>query len=218
MTGAYLSGLGINVDLAPVLDLRRPSSFIASRSFASTPARVASLGGAFAAGLQSQGVAATAKHFPGLGYATVNTDNGSSIVGASRSALDADLVPFATAINGGIAMVMMSNATYPAYGSGPAVLSPAIVGGLLRSRLRFAGVIVTDDLEAGAVRATMAPGQAAVAASRAGVDMLLLARSPDSFGPAYSALMAAARSGQLDRGALEQSYQRIQRLQSAYAN
>jgi beta-N-acetylhexosaminidase len=217
-TGSYLAGLGVNVDLAPVLDVRSPGSFIASRAFAATPGAVARLGGAFASGLQQAGVAATAKHFPGLGHATVNTDTGPSTVGATKAALDADLAPFAAAIGDGIGLVMMSNASYPAYAPGPAVLSRAIVQGQLRGRLGFGGVIVTDDLEAGAVRNVMSPGSAAVAASQAGVDMLLLARSEGSYGVAYQALLAAAKSGRLDRGALEQSYARIERLQAAYAH
>jgi beta-N-acetylhexosaminidase len=216
-TGSYLAALGVNVDLAPVLDVAAPGSFIASRAFAHTPARVAELGGAFADGLQLGGVAATAKHFPGLGHATVDTDRRPSVVGVSRAALDADLAPFARAIASGVPMVMMSNASYPAYGPGPAVLSPAVVQTQLRRRLGFAGVIVSDDLEAGAIRAVMSPSSAAVAASRVGVDMMLVARSPDSSFSVYRSLVAAARSGQLSRASLEQSYQRIQQVQSMYS-
>jgi beta-N-acetylhexosaminidase len=214
-TALYLRGLGVNVDLAPVLDVRRPGSFVASRAFAATPGRVAELGGAFAKGLQDAGVAATAKHFPGLGHATANTDAGASVVGASRQALDADLAPFASAAQSGIALVMMSNASYPAYGPGPAVLSRQVVNDELRGKVGFGGVIVSDDLEAGAVRAVMPPGDASVAAAKAGVDMLLLARSPSSYDVAYRALLAAARDGRLNRGQLEQSYQRIEQLQTS---
>jgi beta-N-acetylhexosaminidase len=216
-TGAYLAGLGINVDLAPVLDVARPGSFVASRAFAHTPARVAELGGAFAAGLEQGGVAATAKHFPGLGHATVNTDRTPSVVGASRAVLDADLAPFGTAIANRVPLVMMSNASYPAYAPGPAVLSSAVVQGQLRGKLGFGGVIISDDLDAGAIRAVMSPGSAAVAAAKAGVDVLLLARTEGSAAPAYQALLGAARSGRLDRAALEGSYQRIQQLEANYA-
>jgi beta-N-acetylhexosaminidase len=215
-TGDYLRGLGVNVDLAPVLDVRRPGSFVANRAFAATPAAVSRLGGAFARGLQAGGVAATAKHFPGLGQASANTDVGASVVGASRQELDADLVPFADAARGGVALVMMSNATYPAYARGPAVLSRQIVQGQLRGRLGFDGVIVSDDLEAGAIRAVTSPADASVAAAEAGVDVFLLARSPASYDVAYRALLAAARDGRLDRAALEQSYSRIERLQSTF--
>ena len=216
LTGDYLAGLGVNVDLAPVLDVRRPGSFVASRAFAATPGQVAQLGGAFAGGLQQAGVAATAKHFPGLGHAAANTDAGASVVGASRGALDADLAPFAQAARNGVALVMISNASYPSYGPGPAVLSREIVQGQLRGKLGFGGVIVSDDLEAGSIRAVMSPAAASVAAAQAGVDMFLLARSPASYGVAYRALLAAARDGRLSRGELEQSYGRIQQLQSSF--
>jgi beta-N-acetylhexosaminidase len=217
-TGSYLSGLGVNVDLAPVLDVRRPGSFVASRAFAATPGKVAALGGAFASGLQQAGVAATAKHFPGLGHAVVNTDRTASVVSSPRAILDADLEPFSRAAANQIGLVMMSNATYPAYAPGPAVLAPSIVQGLLRGRLGFQGVIISDDLEAGAVTSVMPPSSAAVSAARAGVDMLLLARSEASYPIAYGALLAAARDGRLSRASLEASYQRIQQLQTAYAH
>ncbi|HVI37687.1 MAG TPA: glycoside hydrolase family 3 N-terminal domain-containing protein, partial [Gaiellales bacterium] len=213
-TGRYLSGLGINVDLAPVLDVPAPGSFIASRTFGSTPAGVARVGGAFAAGLEAGGAAATLKHFPGLGRATANTDTGSSSVGASRSTLRRDMTPFGAAIGGGASLVMMSSASYPSLAAGPAVLSPAIVQGELRQRLGFDGVVVTDDLEGGAVRAVMPPGAAAVAAAKAGVDMVLYAQRLESGTAAYEALYSAARSGRLDRSQLERSYARIQQVQS----
>jgi beta-N-acetylhexosaminidase len=97
------------------------------------------------------------------------------------------------------------------------VLSPDIVTGLLRDRLGFPGVIITDDIEAGAVRAVAPSSTAAVSAAKAGVDIVLLARSAGASEPAFQALMAAARSGDLDRGALEESYARIEELQRSYA-
>jgi beta-N-acetylhexosaminidase len=216
-TGSYLAGLGVNVDLAPVLDVRRPGSFVASRAFAATPGRVAELGGAFASGLQQAGVAATAKHFPGLGHAVINTDRTTSVVGSPRATLDADIEPFARAATNQIGLVMMSNATYPAYAPGPAVLAPLIVQGLLRDRLGFQGVIISDDLEAGAVTSVMPPSSAAVTAAKAGVDMLLLARSEASYPVAYGVLLAAARDRRLSRPSLEASYQRIEQLQTTFA-
>src|SRR3954468_19343660 len=90
------------------------------------------------------------------------------------------MAPFGAAIHGGASMVMMSSAGYPSLAGGPAVLSPAVVRGELRRRLGFDGVVVTDDLEGGAVRAIMPPGAAAVAAARAGVDMVLYAQRLES--------------------------------------
>jgi beta-N-acetylhexosaminidase len=212
-TGRYLSSLGITVDFAPVLDVPAPGSFIASRAFGSTPSAVGSLGGAFATGLQDAGVTATLKHFPGLGHAVANTDSGPSTVAASRSELRRDMAAFRPAIGQGAGMVMMSNATYTAFGSQPAVLSSSIVQGELRNRLGFQGVVVTDDLEAGAVTRVMSGSAAAVSAAKAGVDMVLFAGRAEGGRAAYDALYQAARAGQLDRTALEQSYVRIEQVQ-----
>lgn len=216
-TGSYLASLGVNVDFAPVLDVAAPGSFIASRTFGSTPSTVGRIGGAFATGLESSGVTATLKHFPGLGRAVANTDTGSSSVGASRSLLERDMQAFRPAIGAGAGMVMMSNATYPALGSGPAVMNRSIVQGELRGRLGFQGVVVSDDLEARAITAVTSPSQAAVSAASAGVDMVLLATNPGSESAAYEALYSAARAGRLDRSALEQSYARIQAVEQGGA-
>src|SRR5439155_21151783 len=132
--GKFLSGVGINVDLAPVLDT--PSSadnFLGTRAFGRDPRRNARLGSAFVRALQQQGVAATAKHFPGLGTAGANTDSKHVWITTPKAALDARLAPFAAAVKAGVDLVMMSNAGYRAYDpSGrPAVLSRLIVTGLL---------------------------------------------------------------------------------------
>jgi beta-N-acetylhexosaminidase len=201
-TGRYLARLGINVDLAPVLDVGwDPSSFIASRAFETNADGVASQGVAFAEGLEDGGVAATAKHFPGLGRATANTDLGPSVVEGSRRVLRPDLHPFSVAVAAGVSLVMTSSATYPAYDARrPASLSPRITR-LLRGRLGFDGVVITDDLLAGAVSgAGYTPGAAAVAAAAAGADLLLFARVPAP--EALPALVAALRRGSLDREAL----------------
>lgn len=212
-TGAYLSRLGINVDLAPVVDVAAPGSFIANRSFGSDPRRVARLATAFARGLGSSGVGATAKHFPGLGRATSNTDTSASTVDATLSTLRRDELPFQRAVAAGIPLVMVSNAVYPAFGTRvPAAMSKAIVGGELRGRLGFTGVAISDDLEAASVRRVTSPAAAAVAAARAGVDMQLMATTPAASVPVYESLLRAVRSGKLSRTAVQTSYDRIQAL------
>ena len=141
-TGRFLRGVGINVDLAPVLDVPGSSdSFIAPRAFSSSPQVVGEMGSAFAVGLTDADVASTAKHFPGLGLATANTDQATSIVNATTRQLAPGLVPFGQAINQGIPLVMLSTAIYPAFDPDhAAALSPAIVGGVLREQLGFRGV------------------------------------------------------------------------------
>src|SRR5262249_4876755 len=141
-------------------------------AFGSEPGRVAALVSAFVQGVQSTGVAATAKHFPGLGTAVVNTDEKAVTIRASRAELLRRLEPFRVAIARGVDVVMISNATYEALDQSglPAVLSRRIVDGLLRGTLGFRGVAITDTLAA--------PGPAAyrdapVRTIEAGGDILL---------------------------------------------
>jgi beta-N-acetylhexosaminidase len=216
-TGEFLSGVGVNVDLAPVLDVPAGGSFIASRAFSDDAAVVADVGVAFADGLASAGVAATAKHFPGLGTATVNTDLAPSAVDSPRSDLRAGMAPFETAIASGIGLVMVSNATYPALDPGaPASLSPRIVEDELRGRLGFEGVVITDDLEAPSIAATLPAPEAALESALAGADVLLFATGADPE-PIHERLVRALQRGLLDRGAMEESYLRIENLKAAVA-
>jgi beta-N-acetylhexosaminidase len=215
-TGRYLRGLGINVDLAPVYDtVSAPGAFIQNRSFGTNPKAVGRLATAFATGLQHAHVAATAKHFPGLGGAVYDTDDSASVVAAPRSALDAEGRAFTTGIQGGIDLVMVSTAIYPAYDPAvPAAFSSKIVTGRLRKRLRFDRVVVADALDTPAVRSYTTPANGAVAAARAGVDLLIFAQDEGTSRAAYRALLQAARDGRLNRGNLETSYARIQLLKA----
>ncbi len=210
-TARSLTAFGVNTDLAPVLDVGR-GGFITSRSFGPTPALVATRGPAFAAGLARGHVLATAKHFPGLGYARLNTDQSVATVGASARQLKIDWAPFIAAINGGIPLVMMSTAVYPALGSTlPAALSPNIVKDL--RRLGFTGAVVTDALQTLGVNGFMTTSRAAVQAVEAGNDLVLAAGSTDSLRDtdgaslsAYNALVDAARSGAVKPSTLKAAY------------
>jgi len=216
-TATALAALGVNLDLAPVLDVAIASdSFVAERTFGAQPARAAELGLAFARGLESGGVAATAKHFPGLGLATANTDLAPSTVTASREQLATGLVPFREAADAGVAAVMVSNATYPALDArAPASLSSRVIGGLLREELGYEGVVVTDDLGAGAITGSgIEEGEAAVRAARAGADLLLFAVSDGE--DAHRALVRAIRRDRLDSASLEASCARTSALAERY--
>jgi len=214
-TGAYLADLGINVDLAPVLDVAwTPDSVIAARSFGANAEAVTEPGVAFAEGLGSAGVIATAKHFPGLGRTAVNTDVAPVQIDAARADLERDLEPFRAAVEAGVPMIMLSNATYAALDrQAPATWSRPIISDLLREDVGFEGVVVTDDLGAGAVTAQLPAPRAAVRSAEAGADLLLLANqeSPDD---AFGELLAAARRGALDRDGLEESYGRVIELKN----
>jgi len=216
-TGKSLRSMGVNVDLAPVLDLARPGSAIAGelRTFGRSPGSVSSRGVAFARGLAAGGVAATAKHFPGLGGAKVNTDNAVQKVRLSAEELRrADERPFADFAAGGGRLVMLSTAIYPALSGKPAAFSRAIATGELRDRLGFQGVSITDALGTVSGRTVGGPARAARAAAAAGADLVLFT-DPRSAAKAQHGLAAGLRDGSLDRGEFEQSVARVLALRNA---
>ncbi|WP_320670070.1 glycoside hydrolase family 3 N-terminal domain-containing protein [Patulibacter defluvii] len=196
-----LCAAGINVNLAPVADLGG-DGFIAAqdRTYGDDPETVSTLAAAFLAGARGGGIASTAKHFPGLGRARRNTDEGRARIEAEASALRArDLAPFRRLIDGGVELVMLANAIYPAYGPAPAVLAPKLVRDELRGRLGFRGVTISDDLQAGAFSAVRSPEQLAVTAARAGIDLLLYGTRTDGALVAARALRKALDDGGLAR-------------------
>jgi beta-N-acetylhexosaminidase len=210
-TAANLRELGVNVDLAPVLDVGRPGGVIAEteRSFGSTAAKVEATAIPFAKALQAGGVAATGKHFPGFGAATENTDFSVERIDISKEELRAvDEKPYAAFAASGGDLAMLSTAVYPAFSDRPAAFTRAIATGELRNRLGFEGVSVTDALETPAVEDFGGTAKVAVAGARAGADLLLFAR----LGPAeqaWEALVAKLRSHKLDRGEFEAAAQRV---------
>src|SRR3954468_2210009 len=181
-TGVALRGAGVDVDLAPVLDL--PDGPLGSR-----PARSPSFGVAFARGLAAGGAGACAKHFPGLGTLAVSTDKRPYVRGHVRQA---DLAPYRAAIEADVPCVMVGHGVYPELGPRRAVLEPATYK-LLRGTLGFRGITITDSLSVVHGRAaTWAP-----AAARAGADLLLF-NDPRDATRAISALLPLAREGTLD--------------------
>jgi beta-N-acetylhexosaminidase len=217
--GESLRSMGVNVDLAPVLDLGRPGRAIHNegRTFARKPGAVARLGVGFARGLAAGGVAATAKHFPGLGAARINTDNAVQKIRLPAAKLRAnDERPYASFAQSGGAMVMLSTAIYPALSKKPAALSRAIATGELRDRLGFAGVSISDSLGTVSARSVGGPARTATAAARAGTDLVLYT----SLGDAAKAQHALARSlgdGSLDRTGFEASVNRVLTLRAGAA-
>jgi beta-N-acetylhexosaminidase len=212
-TGASLRGMGINVDLAPVLDVARRRGFIAAqrRAFGAKPGRVAAVGAAFTRGLQGAGVAATAKHFPGLGSTAANTDLRPARIGLKRRALRRfDEAPYRPFIAAGGKLVMVSTARYPALDGGkrPASQSARIVAGELRGRLGFEGVTISDSLETPAARQTGGPAKVALRTARAGIDLLLYVHC-DAAAKAAGVLANAITAGTLDRAAFEVSVDRV---------
>jgi beta-N-acetylhexosaminidase len=220
--GRNLAAAGLNVNLAPVLDVARsPRGFDGQyqRSYGASASRGASLGAAFITAQQRTGVAATAKHFPGLGAAsrTQNTDLGPVRLNLTLHALRADdEAPFQAAIDAGVKLVMLSWAIYPALDPKlPAGLSKKVIGGELRTHLGFRGVTVTDSLSAGALSAFGGVGARGVLAAGAGADLLVCAAPhPDENTPKEGAAVMQALTAALDdhpnlRAGAEQAVNRV---------
>lgn len=206
-----LRAAGVDVDLAPVADVPNgPGSFLAAkgRAFSADPARAATLATAFAQGLADGGVAATAKHFPGLGRATKTPDHAVVAIPATRAQLSNDLRPFRSLIAGGVPLVMLSNASYTAFGPKPAVLSSA-VHSLLRGELGFEGGTISDALDAASARRGRSVESTAVLAAEAGTDLLLFTSGEAQTAAVYERLLERARDGAIPRRSLERSYARI---------
>ena len=226
--GVNLRGVGVNVNLAPVLDVyRQAGNFIDEfqRSYSSNPATVARLGKAFISAQQGRGVAATAKHFPGLGTAgrSQNTDLRPVKLNASLATLrTVDEAPFKSAIAADVKLVMTSWATYPALdASRPAGLSSKVIGGELRGRLGFNGVTITDGIDAGSLTPFGSLSRRAVLAAAAGADLILCAATnPNDNTPAIgitarNAIASAMGAHQLSASAARQAAARILALRAA---
>jgi beta-N-acetylhexosaminidase len=213
-TAANLRDVGFDVDLAPVLDVARPGSDTAAtdRGFGSTAAAVAATAIPFAQALERGGVAATAKHFPGLGSARLNTDDAAQTISLSKRALRrADEAPFRRFAEAGGAMVMIGSAVYPAFSPRPAAFARPIATGELRRRLGFRGVSITDALGSVAVADFGGPEKAGRAAAAAGTDVLLFT-DHRAGARAGRALVRALRSRSLSRASFEESAGRVLRL------
>jgi beta-N-acetylhexosaminidase len=191
--GRDLKEAGINVTLGPVADVPTEGSVMTNRAFTSDPEAAVAAVAESVAGWREAGVGTTVKHFPGLGGATVNTDDGSATVDRTRRQLNQDLAPFAFAINQGTEFIMVSHAVYPALDRERiASQSSAVVDELLRVELGFEGVAMTDSLEAQAVQDVTDVEDAAIASVAAGVDVILTT-GQGSYTRVYRALLELAR-------------------------
>lgn len=218
--GRDLAALGINVDLAPCVDVldEAENPAIGTRSFGADPALVSRHAAAATVGLQSAGVAACAKHFPGHGSTRTDTHEVlASITGDMAELRRRDLPPFQAAIAAGTAAVMPGHLRLPELtGDLPASLSPAAMTGLLRGELGFTGAIISDALEMRAVSKPFGIPQAAVMAVTAGVDLLCLGRdtSQEVYQAIVAALADAVRTGRLPGQRLEDAAERVAALRS----
>jgi beta-N-acetylhexosaminidase len=211
--GGRMRAAGITMDLAPVLDLDdRPgpsdTNPDGTRSFSAAEKTATADGLAFADGLRAAGVLAVVKHFPGLGGATGNTDTTAAATLPWSNLEGNGLLPFAAAISEGIPAVMVSNASVPGLTTLPASISPPVITSVLRQRLHFTGLVITDSLSATALSAAgYDVPAAAVAALRAGADVVLYNATPDTVAnltrQVVQAIVSAVDSGALTRSRLE---------------
>lgn len=219
--GQELLAVGINMNLAPVLDLCPAGRgfFMEQRVLGDEPAPVAALGSLIIAGLQAQGVAACGKHFPGLGAAVVDPHHHLPVVTETKARLVAfDLPPFQAAVAAGVAAIMTSHTIYRHLDpENPATLSVKILTDLLRVGLNFDGVIVTDDLEMGAIENEGRIEAAALAAFAAGADLLLICHDHGKVAAAVEKLAVACQEGALSAQRLAASQERLRRLQQRFA-
>jgi beta-N-acetylhexosaminidase len=217
-TARALKDLGIDLDLAPVADVpASTASFLyrQGRTWSFSAARTEYLSYAFEHGLRMGGVLPAMKHFPGLGYATANTDTTMVTIRQSASALAPGLLPYRLAIANSIPIIMLSNSTYTAWDrSRAAGWSSAINTTLLRTTLGFRGVTMTDSLDGTAAARGYTTAHLALRAAQAGTDILLVTGSEAESAGVFSQLVAAAKAGQIPLGGLKASWTRISAMKA----
>jgi beta-N-acetylhexosaminidase len=213
-----LRRLGMDVNLGPVLDVLTAaySPNIGIRAYGRDWRMVAEMGAARIAAMQEHGLSACAKHFPGKGHAPVDAHLGLPVIGSTWQEMEAvHLQPFVAAIEAGVDLVMSSHPYYPNLDPGPemiATFSRRIIYDYLRGQLNFPGVIASDDLEMGAIKAICPIGAAGIRAAAAGHDLLLVCHDLKAQKEVFYALLEAYQNRQLPLRELEESAERINRL------
>lgn len=206
--------LGIHIAFAPVLDVNNnpANPVINTRSYGENPAMVARLGSAFIRGVQSNGMLATGKHFPGHGDTETNSHLEIPVVGVSRSRLDSvELVPFRAAISSDVSGIMSFHGDMPALDSSgvPGTLSHKVMTDLLRSDLHFGGVIISDAMDMAGVLKQFGADEAVKRAVAAGIDVLI---QPVDVGKTIDAVVAGVTEGRYTEARLDQSVRRVLQL------
>lgn len=203
---ALLTGLGLNVNHAPVADVSGPSGYMYQRTYGKDGVGNAEFVVAAVQGHEENGVATTLKHFPGYGGTSSNTHNGFAVNNLSIDEFrHNDLIPFYAGINAGSSCVMVTHNIVNAFDTeNPASLSPKILS-YLRNTVDFDGVVMTDDLAMGAITNHVAAGQACLLAIQAGIDMPMTA-TPEKD---YPVVLAAVKNGSLPLSRIEESVRRI---------
>ncbi|MFO7708898.1 MAG: beta-N-acetylhexosaminidase [Desulfobacterales bacterium] len=220
ITAAELSAVGITMNLAPVVDVA-PEGFpsvMAGRLFAGGPDRVARMGRAVIEGLQRRGIMAVAKHFPGIGRTTLDSHLDRPVLETDLAAIEAfDLIPFQAAVDCEVAGVMLAHILYPGLDPDqPASLSPFIVQRLLRGRMRYTGIVMTDDLEMGAIARCGGFEPAVRGMLKAEVDLALICHTREKVETAFRIMTRACARSERGRLRAQRSVGRILRAKERY--
>ncbi len=216
-----MRAVGINWTFAPAVDLsyNADNPTVGTRSFGSDPTRVSALAAAAVRGFQAGGVAACAKHFPGLGNTNVDTHLALPRLRTPvQQLLQSDLAPYRSAIGDGLASVMSTHTIFTALDDQhPATLSPVILAKLLRDELGYDGVVTSDCLEMKAIADHYGPGESTVLAALAGVDIVLISHTQERQEAAYAALLEAAQSGRITENLINAANRRIQVMKARFS-
>ena len=215
VTAAHLQSVGINFNLAPVLDVNNnpDNPVIGVRSYGEKPVDVAEFGEQYLEALQSAGIVACGKHFPGHGDTSSDSHLELPVVDADKSRLERiEFRPFERAIDAGIDAIMTAHVAFPAITGSetkPATLSRAVLTDLLRDRFGFEGLVTTDCMEMNAIADTVGTEQGAIEAIAAGADIVLVSHSSDRQRQAIEAVIEAVEGERLSERRIDESVQRI---------
>ncbi|MCM3786325.1 beta-N-acetylhexosaminidase [Neobacillus mesonae] len=219
--GEEIAAFGFNLNFAPVLDIfsNPENTVIGTRSFGNNAEIVSDLGIATMQGMQEAGVVPAVKHFPGHGDTIVDSHVGLPVVDKTQEELnELELIPFKEAIDAGADIVMAAHIQYPNIDSSllPASLSKVMLTGILREEMGYDGIVITDDLEMGAIQQHYGSGDAALMAIQAGADIVLFGHTPAKAEKAYDTILQAARTGELSQEQIDSKVLRIIRLKNKY--
>jgi len=221
MMGRELRAVGINWNLAPVVDMihniSNPS--VGTRSLGADATRVGQLAAAQVLGFQKAGVAASAKHFPGLGNTPIDTHEALAVISEPVSYLwENDLIPFRMVAEAGSASIMMTHVQFTQLDAAyPSTMSHAVITGLLRQQMGYEGVVCTDCMEMNAITLHYTPAQSAVQAVLGGADVVLYSHTTERQSAAYEGLLRAVQSGEVPSALIDTALARVSALKARFA-
>jgi len=219
--GREMKAVGMNWDFAPAIDLtyNRQNPTVGTRSFGSDPESIGALATQAVKALQANGVAACAKHFPGLGDTAIDTHVALATLNAPIEQLLArDLIPYRAVIAAGIASIMTTHTVYTALDADyPATLSGVVINRMLRGELGYEGLIISDCMEMKAIADNYTPAEYAVLGALAGLDVILVSHTREAQAAAFDALLEAVESGRVPLARIEQANAQIKRMKEMCA-